>query len=450
MKYKWSYYNIIEIINKDVIIYNTKTSAIIKINKDIYNYINSFFNESTNNLENDNNFKLLVQQGIIIDDSLNEKEFVKNKYLTNFYDKQKLNITILPIESCNLTCPYCFIYNYSKTIISDTLSDDIFKFIKNKVDARDKSKKFLLKINWYGGEPLLKKSFILSFMEKINEYISYENKNNTEKNSIKVVGTIITNGVFLNSKLFVDLCKVNIRSFQITFDGGKEFHDKTRCDINGNGSFDIIINNLKEIVNVNEKFLVSLRINFMKNSLNSVKPLIDTLKSIIKQDERFTIYCRPVYNFKTARDDINKVKNDILDIDEGLRKEFEFANYIQDKNFNKLHQALPIARNCWCVEDNDYSYIVGANGVVYKCDTLIGDKKFSIGKFVDGNYIPNETNKKWTLNIFQLNEFSKCYDCNLLPICFGGCKRNVFEHGKSCFITENQIRESLIECLKRG
>lgn len=145
MKYKWSYYNIIEIINKDVIIYNTKTSAIIKINKDIYNYINSFFNESTNNLENDNNFKLLVQQGIIIDDSLNEKEFVKNKYLTNFYDKQKLNITILPIESCNLTCPYCFIYNYSKTIISDTLSDDIFKFIKNKVDARDKSKNFYLK-----------------------------------------------------------------------------------------------------------------------------------------------------------------------------------------------------------------------------------------------------------------------------------------------------------------
>lgn len=186
MKYKWSYYNIIEIINKDVIIYNTKTSAIIKINKDIYNYINSFFNESTNNLENDNNFKLLVQQGIIIDDSLNEKEFVKNKYLTNFYDKQKLNITILPIESCNLTCPYCFIYNYSKTIISDTLSDDIFKFIKNKVDARDKSKKFLLKINWYGGEPLLKKSFILSFMEKINEYISYENKNNTEKILLKL------------------------------------------------------------------------------------------------------------------------------------------------------------------------------------------------------------------------------------------------------------------------
>ena len=445
---KWSAYNIIEEKYGSCLIYNTRTSAIVKMDASSFHGIDELVSNTFTSIANNEHIQSLYKQGILVDSSTDENELVKKRYLDHYYDKQRLNLTILPIESCNLTCPYCFIYNYTRSTMSKELAEGVFNFIKHRLSLRDRNKKFTMNINWYGGEPLLRTSFILQFMAKLSAYIDELNLNTTKEGKIELVGSIVTNGVFLTSEVVTQLCRFHVRSFQVTFDGGKEFHDKTRCDSKGCGSFDFIMKNLSSRVQLNDQFLLSLRINFMKDSLSSIIPLIDQLKELIGDDKRFLIYCRPVYHFETVRDDISRIEDNIFGLEEGLDEQQRFTEYIEGKS-SSLTSRLPTAKSSWCIEDNDYSFIIGANGLVYKCDTLIGDVKFSIGKLSNGEFIPNERNKKWNADIFQLPEFSKCVDCKLLPICYGGCKRNALEHRRTCLITEKQIRKSMNEYLER-
>lgn len=455
MNYHWSYYNIDEKFENFHIIFNTKTSAVIKINNEVYQQIQDLITHDLDKII-DNNLALLTDKGFLVSAETNEFLEIKERYLKNFYDKNRLNLTILPAEYCNLTCPYCFIYNYAGCFLNEKLEKDIINFVKKRILTRDIKKPFYARINWYGGEPLLGKDKILNMMKEIKSFIDLQNTQNSDKH-IFLESSIITNGVLLSPDLFINLLRCGVNIFQITFDGGKKYHDKTRCDKKGNGSFDTILHNLKLIkkLPLNDKFIFSIRINFMKNSLNSIYPLIDLLADIIGSDKRFMIYCRPVYNFETSRDSIETVESEIFSIEEGLKVQKELSEYISEKTNSStkhslLDSLLPYTRQSWCFEDNDYSFIVGANGNIYKCDTLIGDQKFSIGTLKNGDIAINNNDSFWIKNIFELEEFKNCLSCKLLPICFGGCKRNKADGNSGCFFDVTFIRNNIREYIKKG
>lgn len=446
MKYKKSFYNIVVKFDNFQIIYNTRTSAIAKLSNSSSNKLDEFL-QTNNNTLIDNDILLLIKNGFIISEKIDEHELVRNRYLENFYDKNKLNLTILPVEFCNLRCPYCFIYRYNNEKISKETKSQILNLINYKITNSIKSKAFNLKINWYGGEPLLGLDDINDIMISIKNLIASFNIKTHQ--TINISSDIITNGVLLNKTTFLSLYNLGIHEFQVTFDGGKPFHDKTRCFANGKGSFDIITKNIKDIHSIKDiDFSFNIRINFMKNSLNSVYSLIDNLVELIGTDNRFSIYARPVYNFETSRDDIEAVKNNIFSTDEGLKIQKEITRYITTKlkshSPNFSFDLIPFTKVNWCPEDNDYSFIIGCNGLIYKCDTLIGDKKYSLCDIHDLNLKMPKDNF-WVKNLFQIDAYNKCYKCKLFPICFGGCKRNIYEGINSCFFDENFIRSLIKE-----
>lgn len=53
----------------------------------------------------------------------------------------------------------------------------------------------------------------------------------------------------------------------------------------------------------------------------------------------------------------------------------------------------------------------------------------------------------WKKSVFEEKEVMKiCFDCKLLPICLGGCRRNRIETGKpDCYWTEDEIRKAMID-----
>lgn len=445
MKYKKSFYNIVVKFNDFFVIYNTRTSAIVKLDSLTLKNLEDFLQTNNNDLIN-NDILLLIKNGFLVSEEIDEHELVRNRYLENFYNKNKLNLTILPVEYCNLRCPYCFIYKYNVKKISKETKSEILNLIKYKIINSNYSKPFQLKINWYGGEPLLGIDDISDIMHSVKDLETATSLKTHQK--INIFSDIITNGVLLNKNNFLCLYNFGIHEFQVTFDGGKPFHDKTRCFNDGKGSFDIITKNVKDIHSIKDiNFRFNIRINFMKNSLKSVYHLIDNLVNLIGSDKRFSIYARPVYNFETTRDNIDEVKNEIFSKDEGLKIQKELTEYIATKyksqSSNLAFNLIPLTKINWCPEDNDYSYIIGCNGLVYKCDTLIGDSKFALCHIKDINSKMPRDNF-WVKNLFEIDAYKKCYICKLFPICFGGCKRNKYEGNNSCFFDENFI-QSLIK-----
>lgn len=439
--WKWSCYNIVERIDDIRIFYNTRTSAILSIETEKVSSISKIL--CADKLPED--CKALIKGGFLVEKGTDETELVRQRYLAQYHKKNRLNLVLLPSETCNLCCPYCFIYKYAGSFMSEETMESVFKFIENQLDKREESSPFYLKISWYGGEPLLRPSLIFSLMGKLNK--KYE-----KNEQINIQGLIITNGVNLNRKTFDELISCGVNTFQITFDGGKNYHDNTRRFKDGRGSFDTIIQNLKSIVSSKAEFKIAIRINFLRSSLQSIEPLIDELLEIFGDDKRFSIYCRPVYNFETSRDDIESLQGDILTYEEGFEKQIHFSNYIykkQNENIGFGFQEIPHSIDRWCHADNDHSFTIGSDGLIYRCDTLVGDSKFSVGRLkTDGSIEDFDYESPWNKDNFSLESFSKCKKCRLLPVCLGACKRNVIENKNGCAFTEEHIREALRKTYK--
>ncbi len=349
---------------------------------------------------------------------------------------------MLPAEFCNLACSYCFIYNYREKKMNQVVYDSVIKYLYNKVQNTKDTKKKKILISWYGGEPLLMKKEIIDFMQRLQKKFL---------GIADIEANIITNGYYLSEDCFRELYENRVRTFQVTFDGAKEAHDVTRRLKDGSGgTFDIIMNNIKSIkklVTDDMKFEFSIRINFMKNTYKAIFELIDQLSEIIDGDNRFMIYCRPVYNFKTERDTINDIKSNIFTIEEGLEIQTKFTLYISKKLKQKemirsISDYLPLPTVRWCGEDSLSNMIVGYDGSIYFCDTLIGDEQFCIGHLTeDGEVDFNNNSIKWRKNIFDMEGMDKCKKCKCLPTCMGSCKREriYLKQNTPCLYKEEDI-----------
>ncbi|PVU77485.1 hypothetical protein DDW13_00700 [Acidianus hospitalis] len=119
-----------------------------------------------------------------------------------------------------------------------------------------------LKIIWFGGEPLLAYDIVIEIMEFIKSKIS--------KGKPKLEGFMVTNGYLLDLKKAEKLAELNVNEFQITLDGNEDIHDIRRINIGKRGTFKIIWNNVKSLINSNIPLKIYLRIHLSLDNINSV------------------------------------------------------------------------------------------------------------------------------------------------------------------------------------
>ncbi len=141
-------------------------------------------------------------------------------------------------QQCNLRCAYCSysgIYksnrvHSNKRMTFETAKRAIDFFLAHSTDTGD------VTIGFYGGEPLLE-------FELIKDCIQYARSKVEGK---KLRFNMTTNGTLLKGNI-LDYIVENDISVSISLDGSKEEHDANRRFVNGKGSFDTIIENIKAI-----------------------------------------------------------------------------------------------------------------------------------------------------------------------------------------------------------
>ena len=240
MKYKLSKY----IVTTDVldsvdphekkIYFSTRTGSSFLINKETYDLLEKgeFIKIEKEILNKLIDFEYIVPNSI---DEFKEIMSINRKGLK---DSKTLSSIIQPTSNCQLGCGYCG-QVHSKNTMSHSVTDKTIERIINKIQDK---KYESLKITWYGGEPLLGYSSILKISNTLQEF--------TKSKGIYYSGVMITNGLSLKPNIFKELyLKHNVYRFQITLDTTKEFHNKRRITKEGVETFDLIINNILNIVN---------------------------------------------------------------------------------------------------------------------------------------------------------------------------------------------------------
>lgn len=338
----------------------------------------------------DNKSKCLIDRkleklGFVISSEDEELKIVKSMYNSIVYQSSRLELTIMMTMNCNFRCPYCFEghENRENTVINIKNLIDWLKIIIEKYSFAE------LAICFHGGEPLL-------FSEQVKQMIS-EVKNNFPR--LKFDFSCVTNGYFLSKNLASELYGLGIKRVQITLNGDREEHDKIRVLRNGKGTFDKIIDNIKQsecdfyIINIlfNEKNVESMKslISYLKDNNLHTKIKFLSINQIEKTIEKEI----NVYNKKIA-----KIKIELMEyaLRLGFRIPFEL-------NFNA------------CTIQQKNAFVISPNEKIYKCISLIGDDKVFIGCLKD------EPETLYKNQARLVEEQNNCYKCKYYPICNTMC-----------------------------
>jgi uncharacterized protein len=282
----------------------------------------------------------------------------------------------------------------------DYMTPDVEAAIIKLVEGQSKNIP-TLKVHWYGGEPLMN----LGTFERLSrKFIDI-----CDKNNIEYTADMVTNGYLFTKKNIELLNELRVTSVQITLDGNKENHDARRPFADGSGTFDVIINNLSSNKDILPR--ISLRVNVDRNTIASAKDIVKILEER-GLTGKVNPYLGKITNYNNSNN--NSGCYDLCDFaKEDLN---QYIEKLDDENFTK---GYPRPVTNICSADSINSFIINADGRMYKCLTDIGISERSVGNLADGTTINNDIFLYYML--FDPMTDPTCTECKLLPLCMGGC-----------------------------
>ena len=432
-EYKTSRYNfLLETDDEKYLLYNSKSGAFAATPISIKDKIGKLLSNPSSDCD-ENIKKELIAGSFLIESNVNEIEEMRKLHKERKAKKDILTLTIMPSERCNFRCPYCFEHERRNLDMQDGVYDALLNLIKKSIVPN-----FKLNIGWFGGEPTLAHKKIVGFMGKVNQ-ISKENKFSHTSYSM------ITNGYLLTPNLFKQYLDLGLKMFQITVDGDENQHNLTRYLANGKGTFKTIWKNLLALKSINGNFSITVRCNYLKGKDQELQAFMDKFHAEFGDDKRFSLYFYAVFGHSTKRNESCSFADDLLTMEEGFFKSNEYSYHlakimeIADKDKQQV-AALPIPRSIYCATPTDTLWVVGADGLLFKCDQFAGSKEFACGQLnPDGSIDKFDNNLNfWITTPYDTND-KKCLDCKLLPICQGGCAGFQKSLGKGCYCTEDHI-----------
>lgn len=185
------------------------------------------------------------------------------------------NITFVTTEDCNLNCSYCYECSKTKGHMSvETAKAAIdMLFDKEKMNGYITDENVCAIIEFIGGEPFMN----MDVVEFVSEYFLYKAFEMDHPWYKYHMFNVTTNGVlFKTPRVQKWIAKYRNRvSISITIDGDKELHDSCRVFHNGMGSYDIVVESVKEaIANFG---LTSTKVTIAPENLNKINTAIPHL-----------------------------------------------------------------------------------------------------------------------------------------------------------------------------
>lgn len=312
-------------------------------------------------------------------------------------DSVTLNVT----NNCNLHCTYCFEHEKNPNMMSPQTAIDIIDAAYREVDKEIG----VFTINLFGGEPLLNWPTIKALIDHCNE------------KKYKVKYGITSNLTLLNDEM-IKYVDDNAIMLLVSIDSGKVCHDRNRCN-----SYDLVVKNIKRLIDANLTLFVEARITILPADTEYV---IDEIKHLISLGVH-NICPMPVTDVKWTDEDLLKLQKYYTD---AMQLYVDLLNTNGDANISikntdevlvnimspKIDDPImcPIYSNKWCAFDTNGDIYPCHQGPTseepFKADMLIGN----VYRGVDETKINNE-------HTYASYAKDMCKDCAGKSICKGGC-----------------------------
>lgn len=389
---KHSLFNVTKSLGESTWVYNTLTSAFIKISGAVWqNILESEDRQLTDALQ---------QQGILVEDHAVELSKYRYIYYSAMFDSRLYSVTIAPTMCCNFGCPYCF-EGIHKTMptMKQPVEDAIVAHLKAQA-AKGKG----IAINWFGGEPLLAFGVADSISRRL------------EGEGVDFVASMVTNGSLLTRDVVASLKNLHLTHLQITLDGTAESHDQRRFYKNGKPSFADIIANIHVLMEQSKVALV-IQVGVDNTNTGAYEHLYDFMAEEFPSEMRsgrIKIGCNHIQN-RTGFDHSGICLTDRQLFERG-------AKAVAEGKYAELMTRMP-GRSTPCMYRCTNQPAIDPEGNVYRCLEHLGRKELSIGNIVEGKVAFG----KMAAMAFMGDPFDdeECRHCAVLPVCGGGCPNDI-------------------------
>lgn len=435
---KQSKYNIyLPVESGEIIVYNCLTDKSAKIDDQMRTAIT----EGATAIEDQSLKKTLVEMGFIIDDDHDELKIIRSRRreaIARSFAEQ-IGITFILTYSCNLACTYCYEQGIRSLggMMSATTIHTIMDFVHSRIEKKPSMQRLVSRL--YGGEPLLNWKGCSHILKEIEETVS--------EHSISKNVALITNATLFTDAIWETLASFGLEKLQITLDGCKEDHNSRRITPDGEGTYDLIMENIGRALDNNIE--PEIRVNLDEKNYQRAEILFDDLKER-KYQVPIQVGIVSGLEMHCPTDRVNCLTpTSVAEVLPSIWKKAE------DRGFAIVGDSIntPV----FCQFDLLDFYVVDPFLDVYKCWDLIGVEEHKIGKISDGVFLAeypyfDSTSRDVTL-------FNGCAGCDILPLCRGGCAARAYDcfgtyHAAGCYqeryLMEQKLKRYLTEKLRGG
>lgn len=408
-------------------LYNAETAIFSEIDKEAYLSLEKgLVHELPKELCEELKTNRIIVKGAEQDDFYLRRKF---KFQAASFSQDLLSLTVMPTTGCNFACSYCFEKNKKHSLMTNETLEALVSFIKDHNKAKG------LNITWYGGEPLLGFNLIQRFNDLFREHVP-----------IPMLGqSIVTNGYLLSEAKLRYFSEIGLTSMQVTLDGIRQNHDKSRyLIINKRGTFDTILKNLDRAMEMLPNCHISIRVNINKENKADFAILYKELNDRWK-GQNVSVY--PGFIREDTPDGCSFCTQCIA-----AKDRVDFYLSLREKGINVDLFPSPITGH-GCMMNTINSYVIDPNGAIYKCWNDVSDESKIVGNIRDEKLLNEGLLYRYTCECSPFED-PHCKECSLLPICEGGCGwyryRNKFEGGRFNVCSMYKDRQKLEEAILKS
>lgn len=402
--WKRSRYNVITSFKDKMAMHNLLTNKGILVHKGDLDKLESIL-ATPDKYSDSRVFNKFCEYGFIVNECVDEIMLVEKQKRKVLEEKSKiLSLTIIPTYQCNFKCIYCWENTKnSNDNMTEESQNKLIAFVKEQMKSSSS-----LDVDWFGGEPLIAfdamKNLLINFDAICKEYKK------------PYTCSLTTNGYALTVDKFEFLTKYHTHFFQITLDGNKELHNRNRPLKNGGETYDVILNNLRNIRdNVKGQFFrILIRLNVTQETYLNSKEYFEMIEKEFACDKRFSVYIQGVEKHNDIRFEEMQGKylenNDIIE---------DLYDLCIEKGI--MTSALKMLKpgDLMCKAMHDKSVFINSKCEIYKCDMDMQKNHISyMGSLDDGDDVKLQ-GEKYDYWKSIMNKLDYCDDCILLPLCCG-------------------------------
>ena len=414
----------------EVFLMNTFTDAQLIVSRDVADVLDrAGQGESRFTAAEREALTTLHEHGFLVESRDADRRQLEDFFRNVREDSSQLRVTVLTTLQCNFACDYCIQgdhgdYNKHAVKMSLETAARVAGWAEGQLDAVAPES---FALTFFGGEPLLNLPVLYYLAERLSHAC--------RERGVRMAINIITNGLLLTPDVVDRLVPFGLAGVKVTLDGDRDTHNRMRPLRGGQGTFDRIIENVRQVAG---RCRISIGGNFDETSVDSYPALLDFLREQEFADRLAKVAFKPVIRERAAERPKGTIPLTVVGASgkpldgacmtsagTGVGSVCDSCNFLDDKmsflRDETRRRGFPTLDGVHmgpCEIHRQHAHTIGPDGSLYACPGFAGDSTTSTGH-IDGRR--DDWRAASARRFERLSAWTECKDCAFIPVCAGGC-----------------------------